>query len=236
MRLLCIIPAQILGGITAAGLVSAILPGRLQAENSLGANVSQGQGFVMELLLTAMLVITILMLAVEKHRASFMAPLVIGFALLLVHLAGINISGASVNPARTLGPAVVNRNFVPEIWIYFVGPVLGASVAAGVHCLMNALAYQTANPGQDGDGMEYYRVVPPRLPSSEFESYNSNKDPSYITETTYNAPSRVFLNNKSTVRREVVAKRSDEGNLLRESRSRAMEKNRDGAGNMRVFE
>jgi hypothetical protein len=73
--------------------------------------------------------------------------------------AGINVSGASVNPARSLGPAVVNNNYVPEFWIYFIGPTLGAATAAGIRHLLKALAYQTANPGQDGDGIEYYRVV-----------------------------------------------------------------------------
>lgn len=73
--------------------------------------------------------------------------------------AGINISGASVNPARTLGPAVVNNNYVSEFWIYFIGPTLGAAIAAGIRHLLKALAYQTANPGQDGDGIEFFRVV-----------------------------------------------------------------------------
>lgn len=73
--------------------------------------------------------------------------------------AGINVSGASVNPARSLGPAVVNNNYVPEFWIYFIGPTLGAAISAGIRHLLKSLAYQTANPGQDGDGIEYFRVV-----------------------------------------------------------------------------
>lgn len=87
---------------------------------------------------------------------------------------GINVSGASVNPARSLGPAIINGNFVPEFWIYFVGPTLGASVAATIYGLMKALGYQTANPGQDGDGIEYYRVVPPSESHSDiYSSYSS---------------------------------------------------------------
>lgn len=86
------------------------------------------------------------------------------------------MSGASVNPARTLGPALVNGNYVPEMWIYFIGPTLGASISAGIHTLMKALAYHTANPGQDGDGMEYYRLVPP----SGVDTY-SIRDGSYPT-------------------------------------------------------
>lgn len=87
---------------------------------------------------------------------------------------GINVSGASVNPARSFGPAVVNGNFVPEFWIYFVGPFLGATIGAGVYGLLKAMGYQTANPGQDGDGMEYYRVVPPSESHSvTYSSYSS---------------------------------------------------------------
>ncbi|POS69833.1 aquaporin-2 [Diaporthe helianthi] len=159
VRLLCVIPAQFLGGITAAGLVAGILPGPLQAENSVGDGVSTGGSFLMEVFLTAELMITILMLAVEKSRTSLLAPLAIGISLTIIHLVGINVSGASINPARSLGPAVVNNNYVSEFWIYFVGPTLGAVVAAGIRHLLNALAYQTANPGQDGDGIEYFRMV-----------------------------------------------------------------------------
>lgn len=82
------IPAQFLGGITAAGLVYAILPGPLQAENSVGDGVSTGGGFLMEVFLTAELMITILMLAVEKSRTTFIAPLAIGIALTIIHLVG----------------------------------------------------------------------------------------------------------------------------------------------------
>ncbi|KAI7784162.1 aquaporin [Diaporthe eres] len=159
VRLVCVIPAQFLGGITAAGLVAAILPGPLQAESSVSDGVSTGGGFVMEVFLTAELMITILMLAVEKSRTTFIAPLTIGIALTIIHLVGINVSGSSVNPARSLGPAVVNNNYVSEFWIYFIGPTLGAAIAAGLRHLLKALAYQTANPGQDGDGIEFFRVV-----------------------------------------------------------------------------
>lgn len=87
---------------------------------------------------------------------------------------GINVSGASVNPARSFGPAVINGSFVPEFWIYFVGPTIGATIAAGVYGLMKAMGYQTANPGQDGDGMDYYRVVPPSESHSvTYSSYSS---------------------------------------------------------------
>jgi aquaporin rerated protein, other eukaryote len=88
VRLVCVIPAQFLGAITAAGLVSEILPGPLQAENSVGEGVSTGAGLVTEVFLTAELMMTILMLAVEKSRTTFLAPLTIGISLTIIHLVG----------------------------------------------------------------------------------------------------------------------------------------------------
>lgn len=224
VRLVCVIPAQLLGAITAAGVVSAMLPGQLQAENSLGTGISQGQGFVAEMILTSMLMGTILMLAVEKHRATFMAPLGIGLALLLIHLTGINVSGASVNPARSLGPAVINRHFVPEFWIYFIAPTIGAILSVGVHWLLNALAYQTANPGQDGDGMEFYRVVAP-VPSPDSDSYSINKD-SYVNNPSYTNFPRTAMTRLSSTQRQVIGKEEDETVLLHENRPRTRDNSR----------
>ncbi|KAJ4385550.1 Aquaporin-1 [Gnomoniopsis smithogilvyi] len=225
VRLLCVIPAQIMGSITAAGIVSAMLPGKLQAENSLGSNVSQGQGFVAEMVLTAMLMGTILMLAVEKHRATFLAPFGIGLALLLIHLAGINVSGASVNPARSLGVAIVNGHYVPEFWIYFVGPTVGAVISVGVHWLLNALAYETANPGQDGDGMDFYRVVAPK-PSPESDAYSMAKDFSYGGNPSYTEFPRPAATRFSSNQRQPFGKQEDETMLLQDNMQRSSDKKR----------
>ena len=58
------------------------------------------------------------MLAVEKHKATFVAPVGIGLALFICHLAGIYYTGASMNPARSFGPHVVIREFPGYHWIY----------------------------------------------------------------------------------------------------------------------
>ncbi|KAF3761722.1 hypothetical protein M406DRAFT_64863 [Cryphonectria parasitica EP155] len=158
VRLICVVPMQFGGAIAAAGLVSLLLPGPLQAENALASGATFVQGLFLETILTAQLVMTVLMLAVEKSRTSFIAPLAIGLALFIAHLIGINYTGTSVNPARTLGPAVINGNFVSYIWIFFVGPGLGAILAAGLYHLLKAMGYETANPGQDDDGLETYRL------------------------------------------------------------------------------
>lgn len=62
--------------------------------------------------MTLVLVITVLFLAVEKHKATYLAPIGIGLALLICHMFGVNWTGCGMNPARAFGPSVVSGNFV----------------------------------------------------------------------------------------------------------------------------
>ncbi len=80
--------AQILGGITAAAIVSALLPGPLTVRTSLGGGTSVVQGLFIEMFLSALLVFTIFMLAAEKHKGTFIAPVGIGLALFIAELMG----------------------------------------------------------------------------------------------------------------------------------------------------
>ncbi|KAK9244426.1 aquaporin-like protein [Lipomyces tetrasporus] len=116
------------------------------------SDVSRTRGLFIEMFLTAQLCITILMLAAEKHRARPLAPLGIGFALFIAHLVGVYFTGAGVNPARSFGPCVAIPSFPNYHWIYWLGPMLGAVLAAGLYKVLKFLQYETANPGQDDDG------------------------------------------------------------------------------------
>ena len=89
------------------------------------------------------------MLAAEKSKATFIAPIGIGLALFVVEIAGVYYTGASVNPARSFGPCVAGANFQGYHWIYWLGPVLGAVIAAGYYHFVKYLNYEDANPGQD---------------------------------------------------------------------------------------
>ena len=80
--------SQIIGGIAAAGIVSALYPGTLNVRTSLGAGTSITQGLFIEMFLTAELVFAIFMLAAEKHKGTFIAPVGIGLALFIAELAG----------------------------------------------------------------------------------------------------------------------------------------------------
>ncbi|KAH8821385.1 aquaporin-like protein [Xylogone sp. PMI_703] len=142
---------QLIAGIVAAALISALTPGPLSVANSLGPHVNIAQGLFMEMFLTAELILAIFMLAVEKHRGTYLAPIGIGIALFMGHIVGIYFTGAGLNPARSLGPAVVQRTFPGYFWIYWVGPGLGALLASAVYKLLLFLQYETANPDQDRD-------------------------------------------------------------------------------------
>jgi aquaporin rerated protein, other eukaryote len=83
-----LILAQVLAGISAAGIVAVLLPGALSVRTTLNTDTSVVQGLFLEAILTAELIFCIFMLAAEKHKATFLAPIGIGLALFIAELAG----------------------------------------------------------------------------------------------------------------------------------------------------
>ncbi|EQL04229.1 hypothetical protein G6O67_004986 [Ophiocordyceps sinensis] len=152
-RALLILPSQLAASIAASALTFALLPGPLSVGNSLGAQTNITQGLFLEMFLTAQLVLTVYFLAVEKHRATYLAPIGIGTSVFIAHMAGTNYTGTSINPARSLGPAIF-VGFETYHWIYWLGPVMGALLAFAIYTLLKWLDYRTANPGQDADDIE----------------------------------------------------------------------------------
>lgn len=163
-RLLVVSTAQILGGILAAAVTQAITPGVLLVANTLATShnsgISQLQGFFIEMIGTAQLLLTIFFMAGEKHRATPMAPLAIGLSLLVIHLFAVNYTGCGVNPARTLGPAIITGHF-KDIGIYLGGQVLGSLIATAIYAFVKWAGYQDVNAGQDDiKGVEAEYVLP----------------------------------------------------------------------------
>lgn len=111
--------AQILGGIAGAALILGLTPTNSvqQVTTTLQPGISIAQGFLIEMLLTSILVFSVLMLAVEKHRATYLAPVGIGLTIMADHLFGAVWTGCGVNPARSFGPAVVAHSFNSDHWI-----------------------------------------------------------------------------------------------------------------------
>ena len=98
--------------------------------------VSQWGAFLIEVVLTAIFVLVVLF---ATHKASIQgaAGVAIGFGLVIVHLIGIPLTGTSVNPARSLGPAlVVGGTALSQVWLFIVAPLVGALVAAIIHLVL----------------------------------------------------------------------------------------------------
>jgi aquaporin related protein len=146
--------AQMLAGMASAGVVSAILPGPLNVSTTLGSGTSVAQGVFLEMFLTSLLVFTIFMLAAEKHKATFLAPIGIGMALFVAELVGVFFTGGSLNPSRSFGPCVVTREFPGYHYIYWFGPAMGTLLAWAMYKIVKSVEYETVNPGQDFDDHE----------------------------------------------------------------------------------
>ncbi|KAK8136413.1 aquaporin rerated protein [Apiospora sp. TS-2023a] len=147
-----LMPTQLIACMCAGGLVRAMFPGDLAGVNTIlepGVNIAQG--LFAEMFFTAYLVFVVLMLAAEKSRDTFLAPVGIGLALLVAEIPGVYYTGGSLNPARSFGCAVASTSFPGYHWIYWLGPCLGAMLAAAYFKFVKAWHYEEANPGQDAD-------------------------------------------------------------------------------------
>ena len=98
-----------------------------------GADVAQWQGLIVEIVLTFVLVFVVFSAAMDPRGAGNIAPLAIGLAVLVDYFIGAPLTGASMNPARTLGPALIANSWGSEFWIYWVGPLVGGGLAALVY-------------------------------------------------------------------------------------------------------
>lgn len=125
--------AQFAGAIAGAAVLSALIP----AELGLGANglynSSIGLSLIIEIILTFVFVIAILGVT-SKVENSAVSGIVIGLTLTLVHIFGIYFTGTSVNPARSLGPAIfVGGDALANVWVFIVAPLVGGVLAALVY-------------------------------------------------------------------------------------------------------
>ncbi|PMD54248.1 aquaporin-like protein, partial [Hyaloscypha bicolor E] len=101
--------AQILGGIAAAAIRSALFPGLLTVRTYFGGGTPVIQGLFIEMFLSAELVFTIFMLEGEKHKGIFIAPVGICLSLFIVELTSVYFTGGSVNLARSFGPSAASH-------------------------------------------------------------------------------------------------------------------------------
>jgi aquaporin Z len=140
------IVAQVAGAILAAGILLLIAKGAAAgydpsvagfAANGYGTHSPGGynlvSAFVTEVVLTAFLVVTVLGATDLKAPVGF-AGIPIGLVLVLIHLVGIPVTNTSVNPARSIGPALFVGGWAAgQLWLFIVAPVIGAALAAAVY-------------------------------------------------------------------------------------------------------
>jgi aquaporin TIP len=110
-------------------------------------------GMGIEALLTGLLVWTVFASAVSSKGNIVIAPLAIGFAVLVIHLVAVPLTGAGVNPARTFGPALVFGEW-DDFWIYYVGPILGAAVASLLYYFLYIMEEEQAPAPAAAAGMD----------------------------------------------------------------------------------
>lgn len=138
---ICMMVTQIIAGMAAGGAASAMTPGPVLFANALGGGTSKGRGLMLEAFGTCILCITVLMTVVEKSSLNDFAPVCIGLSLFIGHLITIYFTGAGLNPARSLGAAVAARSFPVYFWIYWIGPLIGSMIAAGIWYFWTLLKY-----------------------------------------------------------------------------------------------
>ena len=157
--------AQVAGAIAAAFILLLIANGKADytiAENGLGQN-GYGTGylgeygwfsaFIFELVATFLFMVVILG-ATGAGAPAAIAGLAIGLTLVVIHLVGINVTGVSVNPARSIGPALFTGFWsIAQLWLFIVAPILGA-VAAGVLFSTGMLDAAPAGGSDDGDAAQ----------------------------------------------------------------------------------
>jgi aquaporin Z len=137
--------AQVIGAILGAGVLYLIASGKADysiATNGLGQN-GFGPGYLGEYSLTSALVfeavmtflfVTVILGATGKGSAAGFAGLAIGLTLAAIHLVGINVTGVSVNPARSIGPAVfVGGTAMAQLWVFILAPLAGGALAGLVY-------------------------------------------------------------------------------------------------------
>jgi len=130
---------QTIGAIIGSAILFALTSTdqALAGGTTTGANACGDHGIVVgliaEIVLTAIFVLVVLGTTDAKKGAGNFAGLAIGLSLILIHLVGIHYTGTSVNPARSIGPAIFQGGeALEQIWVFIVGPFVGAAIAAGI--------------------------------------------------------------------------------------------------------
>src|SRR6266571_6782709 len=131
------VAAQLAGAVVGALLLDLVLAssvaGNLRA-HALNDNAltSDFAGLLVEIILTFVLVFTVFAVAMDPRGPSNLAPIAVGLAVLVDHFVGVPLTGASMNPARSFGPALVSNSW-DDHWVYWIGPLTGGALAGLIY-------------------------------------------------------------------------------------------------------
>jgi len=148
--------AQVCGAIFGAAVLRAIVGAdHFVGAVALGANVSEGQAFAWEAILTFFWVFTFLCTMVpkphdvESHGKNVHSPIPIGFAVFVAHIIATPWSGCGINPARVIGPALMQNSWDENHhWLYWIGPIIGSTVATFVFYILYGNDQGGVHPGR----------------------------------------------------------------------------------------
>ena len=141
--------SQVLGAISGAACLKIIfslgqvkdMTGGLGSNGLAGVSGNAVAGLLVEILLTFVFVLVILGVTDSAYNHGSFGGVVIGFSLVLVHILGIGLTGTSVNPARSIGPAIfAGGDALASLWVFIVGPFVGAALAALIYKLIGKKA------------------------------------------------------------------------------------------------
>ena len=146
--------AQVIGAICAGALLKWLATVYTTGDQTggLGSNgfgtVGMGGAIVVEIILTFVFVFTILGVTSDASKGA-VAGIVIGLTLTFVHIVGIPLTGTSVNPARSIGPAIfAGGEALSQLWVFIVAPLVGAALAAFVYKYVIAVTVKTPAKGR----------------------------------------------------------------------------------------
>ncbi|CAG8686912.1 13065_t:CDS:2, partial [Cetraspora pellucida] len=149
--------AQFLGALLGAYLIDVVQPGPAGGATTLAEGTTIMEGLLLETFCTSILTLAVFMLAIEKHavfkwnkayedirddETPGVVALGIGWALFISGIAAGPYTGASLNPARTFGPALITGDYGTANWIYYLGPLLGSLLATAFLTLFKKLDYR----------------------------------------------------------------------------------------------
>jgi len=181
--------AQIVGAIIGSALLQAVIPDAFEGNlgtTTLAAGYSGGRGVLLEAIMTFTLVSTVYATAIDKIGFGKSAPFAIGLTIFLDIIIGWRFTGSSMNPARTLGPAIVSNTWTNH-WVYWVGPIVGSLIAAWIYDFLLISRPANKNPFAAGTRMETEG-----RPVTVMPAPNPLPDPAPVNDPSENDTGRTF--------------------------------------------